>query len=173
MLVGADAPGLRLVPVQPADEDAICALLWHPDVRRFLCDDTLLPREDVRRSIAESLDPSSPTRLWRIRTADGTGIGLIGLATASVAAARLRPIGWRSLELTVALDPVHWGKGFAADAVEAVVRHAGEDGVTFALLATVDEPNARSHALMRRSGFSELGRVPGPRYPLVVYERAL
>ncbi len=85
---------------------------------------------------------------------------------------RLRAIGWRSLELIVALDPGAWGQGFAAEAVNAVVGYASRDGVIFAVIAAVDEPNGRAHALMRRCAFQELGRVAGRRHPFIVYERA-
>ena len=168
-----DPPRVQITAVTSADADAICALLHHPDVRRYLCDDTLIPREDVVRSIVESLDPSSLTRYWIIVTADGQRAGLVGVRPPSTAAMRLRPIGWRSLELVVALDPAHWGRGYAREAIETVAEHAGRDGVTFALLAAVDMPNTRSHRLMQACDFAELGRVRGAVHELVVYERAV
>lgn len=167
------ARGLALVPVAPGDEDHLCGLLWHPDVRRYLCDDVLLPREEVRQSIAESQDPSSGTSYWRIATVAGVFVGMVGLRPPSTASLALRAIGWRSRELIIALEPRCWGRGLANEAVAAMVVHAGRDGVTFALVASVDGPNDRSHRLMRRCGFEELGRAPGPAHPLVVYERAV
>lgn len=164
---------LTLVPVEAGDEDDLCALLWDADVRRYLCDDALLPREAVRGTIRESLDPASISAFWRIEEAGGDGVGLIGLRTPTEPMRRLRAIGWRSLELVVALAPAHWGRGLAAEAIEAVAIEAKADGVTFALLAGVDVPNARSHRLMRCCGFEELGRMQGTAHTIVVYERAL
>ncbi len=151
----------------------MCELLWLPDVRRYLCDYAELPRASVREMIADSLDASSMTAYWRIANDASDMIGLIGLRPPSLVANRLRTIGWRSLEIVVALDPRFWRSGFAAEAVKAVAEHAGADGVTFALVAGVDEPNVRAHALMRRCGFVELGRAAGPAHQLLVYERPL
>lgn len=164
---------LSLAPVGGQDEDRLCSLLWHQDVRRFLCDDALLPRETVRQSIADSLEPSSGTSCWRIATQAEAFAGMIGLHPPSTASLALRAIGWRSRELIIALDPRYWGQGLAQEAVGAVADFAGRDGVTFALVALVDVPNERSHRLMQRCAFQELGRAPGPRHQLVVYERAV
>jgi RimJ/RimL family protein N-acetyltransferase len=166
-------PHVQLDPVNACDEAWVFSLLHHSDVSRYLCDDALIARETVRETIAASMDPSSSSSFWRIMDAMGAPAGLIGLQPPSLAANRLRAIGWRSREVVVALDPKHWGKGIAAAAVNAVAEIAGQDGVTFALIGCVDEPNARSHALMRRCGFEELGRVDGPKFPLVVYEHAV
>ena len=169
----ADPAPVHIVPVAPGDLDALCALLHPPDVRRYLCDDELIAREDVARTIGDSLDPSSSTAFWRIPAPDGATLGLVRVKPPSTALMRLRPIGWRSLELHVAIDPAHWGQGLARAAIEAIAAYAARDGVTFALLAGVDAPNERSHRLMRGCGFAELGRVPGPVHEIVVYERAV
>lgn len=164
---------ITLVPVATDDVDRITALLRQPDVRHFLCDDTMIPRETVAEAVAESLDPSSVASQWVIEAADAGLAGIVGLQRASPPVMRLRPIGWRSLEILIALDPAAWGRGLAAEAIETVGGWARDDGVTFALLGAVDVPNERSHRLMARCGFAELGRVPGARHELVVYERAL
>ena len=162
-----------LVPVAAADEDGLCELLWHPDVRRYLCDDVVLPLEVVRQSIVDSQDRSSSAAYWRIATDEMPLAGMVGLRPPSTASLALRAIGWRSRELIVALDPRCWGRGLAQEAVTAMLDHAGRDGVTFALVALVDVPNERSHRLMQRCGFHELGRAPGPVHELIVYERAV
>lgn len=177
MPVEIRTPRLRLAPVAPADLDAMCALLWQADVRRFLCDDALLPREEIDAAIAESCAPSSSAERWRIDLAAGEGggalAGFAALQAPTAATLRLRAIGWRSREVLIALDPAYWGRGLAREAIEALLEHARADPVTFALLAVVDEPNARSHRLFAACGFTEIGRVAGPRHRLVVHERAL
>jgi RimJ/RimL family protein N-acetyltransferase len=164
---------VQLIPVAATDIDRMLSLLHRPQVRQYLCDDTLLPREHVESCLSASLDPACATDFWRIATTAHDFAGIIGLQPPSVAVARLRPIGWRSRELSIALDPELWGRGLARDAIEVVADHALADGVTFALLGAVDEPNVRSRDLMTRCGFVELGRVAGPRHTLVVYERSV
>lgn len=164
---------VSLVPVAAADVDRITALLRRPDVRRFLCDDTSIARESVAEAVAESLDPASIAQQWIIEAPGAAFAGIVGMQRVSGQTMRLRAIGWRSLEVVIALDPACWGHGIAAEAIETVAGYALADGVTFALLGAVDVPNRRSHRLMARCGFSELGRVPGPLHELVVYERAL
>ncbi len=164
---------LQLAPVATGDADAIWALLGLPEVRRYLCDDEPVPRATVAAWIDESVDPSSVTRYWRIAAAEDGLIGLVGLRPPSTATLALRAIGWRSRELVIALDPGHWGRGLAAEAVHPVVEHGLSDGVTFAILGAVDAPNLRSHRLMARCGFAELGRVAGPVHPIIVYERSV
>ena len=46
---------LALRPVRPGDTDFLWQLLILPDVRRFLCDDKVLPRDVVAGIVAESL----------------------------------------------------------------------------------------------------------------------
>lgn len=164
---------LHLVPVEAGDADRLCSLLCQPEVRRYLCDDTEVPRSDVAAWIADSLDLSSITTFWRIATQASDFIGLAGLRPPTTASLALRAIGWRSLELVIAIDSQSWRRGLASEAVEAVCELAGRDGVTFALVASVDEPNERSHALMRRCNFQLLGRAAGRIHPLLVYERAV
>jgi RimJ/RimL family protein N-acetyltransferase len=163
---------LRLLPVTPADEAAVCALFWLPQVCRYLSEDTP-SREAVRDMIADSVDPHSVAAFWRV-THGGSGelLGLVGVWPPSTSALALRNIGWRSLELVIAFHPQAWGKGYAREAVEPVVAQALADGVTFGILGAVAAPNVAAHALMVRCGFEVLGRFEGERHPIVVYERA-
>lgn len=162
---------LRLLPVTLADEDALCALFWHRDVSRYLSEETPT-REAIHEMITASVSPSSVAAFWRV-TIDGPEVlGLVGVWPPSTSALALRNIGWRSLELVIAFHPDAWGKGYAREAVEPAIAHALSDGVTFAVLGAVAEPNAAAHQLMRRCRFEQLGRVAGAKYSIIVYERA-
>ena len=70
------------------------------------------------------------------------------------------------------LDAVRLDGG-VAEAVDAAVQHGLSDGVTFAIVSAVDAADARSHRLMARCGFAELGRIAGPVQPIIVYERSV
>jgi RimJ/RimL family protein N-acetyltransferase len=162
---------VRLVPVGSGDVERISDLLWQPSVRQLLCDGNPMPRADIAALVSRSLDPASIERWWRIETPADGFVGLCGLHVPAAATLQLRAIGWRSLETTIALQPAHWRRGLAREAIEAMAGYAGGDGVTFAIVAAVAEPNLHSRRLLEACGFAELGRVAGPVHTLVVYER--
>jgi RimJ/RimL family protein N-acetyltransferase len=164
---------LRLVPVVSGDKESIGALMGQPEPGDNLWVGERLARESLCTMIAESVDPAAITSLWRIEAGPHGGIGWIGLRPLSTAALRLRAIGWRSLELLIAIELGFSDRGFACQAVEAVAVYAGRDGVTFALVAAVDEQNHRAHKLMQRCGFLELGQGADPAHPVVIYELAV
>lgn len=169
---------LTLQAVAAPQAERIAGLVRLPDVRRHLCDDMILASAQVAAWIAESDDPSSLTEFWTLATDDAPMMGLIGLSAPGDRILPLRAIGWRSLELTVALDPRHWGQGLATEAIGALADYAAGNPVTFALVGCVEAPNLRSpnlraHNLMQRCGFHELGRLQATPHPVVVYERPL
>lgn len=155
------------------DIDRACGLFQLPEVRRYLLEKSLTPRDAVAEMIAESINPAKASRYWRLATEEADFVGVVGLRPPSQASLALRAIGWRSLELVIALDPQFRGQGLATEAVEAVAAFAGEDGVTFALVGCVHANDQRSHKLMRRCGFEELGRAAGSQHPVLIYERAV
>lgn len=171
MLPDIDTERLRLRPVGRGDEAVLCALFWHSDVVRYLSEETPA-RVAIREMIEASCDRSSVASFWTVSDGGPDVIGLVGVWPPSTAALALRNIGWRSLELVIAFHPDAWGKGYAREAVDPVVSHALADGVTFAVLGAVAEPNARAHKLMKSCRFEQLGRVAGPVFPIIVYERA-
>lgn len=155
------------------DAHALGAILRHPDVRAAWSDPLTRSPQAIDDMIAESIGPASSTSLWRIASADTACIGLVGLRPPSTTSLALRAIGWRSRELVLALDPDFQGHGLAREAIEAIAAVAGADGVTFALVACVDEANQRALRLLVRCGFEELGRGSGAARAIVVYERAV
>jgi ribosomal-protein-alanine N-acetyltransferase len=66
---------------------------------------------------------------------------------------------WRLPEIGFILDPDHWGKGLAREALEAVIRHLFATRPVEALIADVDPRNQASLGLLERLGFRETGRA--------------
>lgn len=66
---------------------------------------------------------------------------------------------WRLGEIGVILHPDHWGKGFAFEALSAVIPHVFQARSVDRLTAEVDPRNAASLGLLRRLGFRETGRA--------------
>lgn len=129
--------------------------------------------DDVASWIEESRDPGSLTEFWTLEDEAKRTIGIAGLRAPSAMFLQFRAIGWRSLELIVALEPSQWGQGLAREAIGALAAHARANPVTFALVGAVADHNARANRLMRSAGFSELGRLTGAASAVIVYEKAL
>ena len=166
-------PGGRLRPVTAGDLDDLVRLLRDEEVRRYLCDNTVLARETVAEMLASSarLDAGG-LGLWVIAHRSGHFAGIAGLEPVS-AEAGAAPAMAGGIEPIVALHPQYWGEGLAGDALNALILHArGALGLS-RLVAAVDRPNARSHRLMKRCGFTVMGSTPGPANELVLYELPL
>jgi RimJ/RimL family protein N-acetyltransferase len=166
------APGLTLVPARTGDIDRLCDLLWKAEVRRFLCDDRILPRDVVAGMMARSerLDAEA-LGTWMIEAAHDGFVGMAALQPVSEGVIDAGLAG--GVEPMIALYPRAWGRGLARQAIDALATHAGTACQLECLVAAVDEPNARSHHLMRSCSFTEIGRGPGPKHRLVFYERRL
>ena len=165
--------GGRLRPAVAGDLDGLLRLLRGEAVRRYLCDDVVLPRETVAAMLARSarLDPRG-LGLWVIEQGRAGFAGIAGLQPVS-AEAGAAPAMAGGVEPIIALDPGHWGRGLAGEALDALILHARASLGLPRLVAAVDRPNARSHRLMRRCGFTAMGRAPGPAHELVLYDLPL
>lgn len=166
-------PGGRLRPAAADDLDVLLTLLHDEQVRRYLCDGTILPRERVAETLARSdqLDPRG-LGLWMIEQTSGDFVGAAGLEPVSeeVAAA---PAMAGGVEPLIALHPEYWGRGLAGEAMGSLIRYArGSLGLP-QLVAAVDEPNIRSHRLMEKCGFVPAVRTQGPANELVLYRMQL
>jgi ribosomal-protein-alanine N-acetyltransferase len=82
--------------------------------------------------------------LWHVSLkADGAAIGMCGL---------LKRDSLPDVDIGYAYFPEHWGKGYALEAAEAVLRHAaGKFGVR-RVIAIVSEGNAGSIRVLERLG---------------------
>ena len=163
----------RLRPAAADDLDDLVRLLHDAQVRRYLCDDTVLPRETVAGLLTRSatLDPRG-LGLWAIETADARFAGIAGLQPVAPETGTA-PGMVRGIEPIIALAPAQWARGLAGAALDALVRHADLSLGLARLVAAVDRPNARSHRLMRRCGFTAIRQMPGPAHDLVLYELTL
>jgi ribosomal-protein-alanine N-acetyltransferase len=164
-------PRLSLDPLNATDLDRLQRLLAEPGVRCYLCDDAILPREVVEDLIHKSLElSSSGLGFWGIEAHDAW-IGCVGLQPVSGAAAAARPDFTGEVEPIIALRESDWHQGYASEALGAVLSHAFGTLRLTRLVALVDEPNAASHALMARTGFTAIGTTQETRFPLRAYER--
>ena len=146
-----------LRPVGSGDLVEMGNLLRDPEVRRFLCDDVALPSSRVSQMLEQSqnLDPLG-LGLWILEDKHDQLIGLAGLEPVSESVALL-PQMYGGVEPTIALKPKYWGNGIATGALNRLLSY-GQDTLGLPrIVAAVDEPNRRSHDLMRRTGFQVIG----------------
>ena len=180
---------LRLRPARADDADALWALWTDPDVRRFLWDDRVIGRDEAADTVADCLALAARgLGLWLLlpRPADDAAddaadaaahepalLGCAGLLPVGVAAEHEPRIAGL-VEPLVALAPRAWGRGYAAEALAALLAHAGGTLGLSRLAAVTDVPNVASDRMLLRAGFAPLGESTGPRYPLRTYlwERA-
>jgi RimJ/RimL family protein N-acetyltransferase len=164
---------LTLRPVSGSDLSDLWRMWTDPEVRRFLWDDRVISREEAATTIAdcEALSAGG-LGLWVLHTRDAIdstpAIGCAGLFPVTTAAT-YEPRVAGLVEPLVALRPEHWGRGYAAEALQALIEHARSTLGLTQLAAVSDVPNVRSDRMLRRAGFNELSETDGPRYRLRTY----
>lgn len=137
---------LHLRPLRESDIDALHALWSQPGVRRFLWDDRLLSREQVRESVMQSLwlFAEQGCGLWLAHDAQGALVGFCGYWMFRDA---------HDLELLYGVDESQWSMGYAREMSEALVGY-GFDTLRLAeIRASADAPNLASQRVLRRLGF--------------------
>ena len=160
-------------PATADNLDDFVRLLHDEEVRRYLYDGTVLPRETVAGMLVRSdrLEARG-LGLWVIEHLGERFAGIAGLQPVSVKAGAAQAVA-DGIEPVIALDPKHWGQGLAGNALNALILHArGVLGLS-CLVATVDQPNARSRRLMQRCGFAAVGTTAGPANDLALYRLPL
>jgi RimJ/RimL family protein N-acetyltransferase len=111
--------------------------------------------------------------LWLLCGHEENVVGCVGLYPVSADIVAHAPQLAGEIEPTIALAPEYWGLGLAAEALAAAVAYAFDSLGLERLVAVVDEPNERSHRLMRRVGFTPTGTTAtGPCYPLRTWRMA-
>jgi len=136
----------RLRPIAPADLDAIHALWADADVRRYLWDDEVIPRDLAASAIERSVRQFAEEGhgLWLARPYGGDElIGFCGF--------------WYfhdppQLELLYGVAPTHWNRGMATELACAMLQHGfGHLGFQ-RIIGSTDAPNTASARVMTKAG---------------------
>jgi ribosomal-protein-alanine N-acetyltransferase len=156
---------LCLRPFAPSDADRLHVVLNLPGVRRYLLDDTVMPRSWVEDVIASSQASFAAHGfgLWCIAlgAGDGEAIGFTGYREF-----REPPV----VELIYGLEPEHQGEGLAYEASRAAARYGFEALGWDPIHLSLDAPNEASLRLALRLGAHETGRGPGPAWEQIHLE---
>lgn len=159
--------------LQPAGEADLAFLhaLWNePQVRRYLFDDGPVTQDVARDVLHDALARARDgLGLWRVERRDGgRALGCVGINPVTTAAL-FEPSLAGLLEPLAALRPEHWGRGYATEALTAVVTYAFRDLRVPELAAVNDAPNVASARMLLRLGFQPHTKVAGPKHPLHTY----
>jgi RimJ/RimL family protein N-acetyltransferase len=136
----------------PADAPALFAIFGDPEVCRYWSRpplDDLAGAEALQREIAALFAARTLLQWGVVERATGALVG-----TATLAA--LEPAHGRA-EVGYALARAVWGRGYAAEALAALVAFAFEALALHRLEADVDPRNARSVRALERAGFVREG----------------
>jgi RimJ/RimL family protein N-acetyltransferase len=128
------------------DAEAMHVIMSDPRAMRYWSTPPHADLGETERWIASmvEVDPSASDDF--VVTLDGKLIGKLG--------------AWKLPEVGFLIDPAHWGKGYAAEAMTAFIDRRRSLGST-ELNADVDPRNLASLRLLERCGFEETGRASG------------
>jgi RimJ/RimL family protein N-acetyltransferase len=160
-------PRLLLRPFGPEDEEALLDFWNDPHVRRYLWDDRLVSRDEVREQLALS------ERDFRENGYGGFILALAQWPGVLIGFSGLRRLdGSEEVELLYGLYQNFWGRGLATEAARAVLRFGFEEVGLEEILAGADLDNAASVRVMERLGMSSAGeRRVGPQASPATYYR--
>ena len=160
-----------LTPLTVEDGSRLAAIFAGAGVRRYLFDNEDVSPETVTTIVADNMRRAiEGLGLWLIAV-DGAVIGCIGLHRALPSTVKAFPSLEGEIELVIALMEGHWGAGYAGEALTTALTYASDTLHTCRIVAVIDVPNERSHALFQRCGFKKIGPGQGPLYPAIAYER--
>jgi RimJ/RimL family protein N-acetyltransferase len=161
---------LELRPATPADVDALWALWREPDVRRYLFDDQPVTRERAAEVLDHCLAAAKEgLGLWLVAHPDDpAALGCVGLTKASAAVEYDASLAG-AVEPIASFSPSVWGRGYAHEALSAVIAYAFRDLGLDKLTGINDAPNEASDRMMKRLGFRITGEIDGPRHRLRTY----
>ena len=138
---------LVLRPFALDDMDALHTLWADREVRRYLFDGEVQARERVVEIVENSVEGFAEL-----------GYGFYSLRrlpspTQIMGFSGFRPFDEAGVvEMLFAVEPSHWGRGYATEATREVLRYGFEDCDLRRVVATTDTPNQRSVRVLQRLG---------------------
>jgi RimJ/RimL family protein N-acetyltransferase len=157
---------LWLRPFAREDIDILHRIWTDPDVRRYLWDDKIISRERAGAEVDDSVASfrANGFGMWVILLSGATEVsGFAGFRRFGSPAAKK--------ELMYGVVPYLWGRGYASEAVRALLRFGFDELGEERIYARTDPPNVASMRVMEKAGMSYLGREYEGDIEVVTYVR--
>jgi len=138
---------LVLRPARPDDVEAFHAIMSDPRAMRYWSTPPHATLDETREWVASMAERSAGACQDFVIELDGRAVGKAGCF-------KLPEIGY-------ILHPDVWGRGYAREAMAAVITHIFATRDVEKLVADVDPRNEASIGLMTRLGFAETHRAKG------------
>lgn len=137
------------------DTEALYAIYADPEVTRYWSSGAWTELKQAEESVAHTMAGYEDGKYLRFAVALNDGGPMIG----TVSLYQFYPQN-RRCEIGYAFASAHWGKGYAAEAVEAAVAYAFRELDINRIEADIDPRNAPSGRVLERVGFRKEGYMP-------------
>jgi len=144
---------LRMRPFIIADVEALHRHWTHSEVRKYLWDDIIIPREQVGEVVESSLNSFATNGFgfWAAFLKEKTGlIGICGFRFFGESP---------EIEILYSIAPEYSGLGLATEAARAMLRCGFEENEFSRIYAGADPPNAASFRVMEKCGMKFAKRI--------------
>lgn len=128
--------------LKATDIDNVVMLYLDKNVRQYLGGP--LDEASIRARFPKMLKPNSDTHYWAIRLKENQTF--VGIATLGI------HHNGRDTEISYQLLPAWWGKGYATEAIQAIIAHALTDLGLPRVIAETQLANKASCRLLERVG---------------------
>ena len=148
---------LLLRNVEESDLEAILEQRNHPDVARYQSWALPYTREAAEELVSAlvAMDGPKNDEWWQATICDADDGTIFGdIAVRLEFDGRIAKVGYQ-------LDPAHWGRRYATEALQAVVAYLFGDVGVNRVGASLDPENPASAMVLERCGFSYEGHSPG------------
>lgn len=149
-------PTLRLEPQRADHAPAVLAALADPRIYLYIPGNPPIGAEELRRRFAHQESRRSPNgaELW-LNWVVFSGQDTLGTVQATVHLAQ------RRADVAYVFGPGAWGKGYATEAVRAMLTFLRDSLNVEGFVANIDTRNAASQRLVQRLGFVQTDLIVG------------
>lgn len=145
---------LKLCPYKREDLDNLHRIFIDPQVRKYLCDDKIMPREWVATEIENNTKCFEQHGFgqWSIFLKETSElIGFCGF--------RFFYDNPPELQLLYGLSPQYWGKGLATEVAKAMIQYGFTEHKFEQIISATDVENIASARVMERIGMNFTQRI--------------